>query len=135
MNDEIKKKSSEPFDWVTERSACSLPKVFKDLGAQLEEDVKTRNALRPNNSPYEFSVKEDVSDITVILQAGEVRKSVIFTLTPHSILAKDDKGNQLFDVTLTFTDDGKCRLNVNDQPREPWQVRRMALEELFFAPS
>ena len=135
MNDEIKKKNPEPFDWVTERSACSLPKVFKDLGEQLEADVKTRNGLRPNNAPYEFSVKQDVSDITVLLQAGDVRKSVIFSLTPHSIVARDDKGTQLFEVTLTFTDDGKCRLNVNDQPRESWQVRRMALEELFFAPS
>ena len=135
MNDEIKKKSPEPFDWVTERSACSLPKVFKDLGTQLEADVKTRNGLRPNNAPYAFSIKADVSDITVLLQAGDVQKSVIFTLTPHSILVRDDKGNQLFEVTLTFTDEGNCRLNVNDQPREPWQVRRMALEELFFAPS
>lgn len=135
MNDETKKKSPEPFDWVTERSACSLPKVFKDLGAQLEEDVKIRNGLRPNNAPYEFSVKTDVSDITVLLQSGDVRKSVIFSLTPRSVLARDDKGTQLFEVNITFTDDGRCRLNVNDQPREPWQVRRMALEELFFAPS
>jgi hypothetical protein len=128
-------KGAPQFDWVAERSACSLPKVFKDLGAQLAADVKTRNALRPNNSPYEFSVKEDVSDITVVLQAADVRKSIIFNLTAHSILVRDDEGNQLFEVTLTFTDDGKCRLNVNEQPREPWQVRRMALEELFFAPS
>jgi len=135
VNDETKKKSPEPFDWVTERSACSLPKVFKDLGAQLEEDVKIRNGLRPNNAPYEFSVKTDVSDITVLLQSGDVRKSVIFSLTPRSVLARDDKGTQLFEVNITFTDDGRCRLNVNDQPREPWQVRRMALEELFFAPS
>jgi hypothetical protein len=134
VNDKVDKGTPQ-FDWVTERAACSLPKVFKDLGSQLEADVKTRNALRPNNSPYEFSVKEDVSDITVLLQSADVRKAVVFRLTPHSILVRDDKGNELFEVTLTFTDDGKCRLNVSDQPREFWQVRRMALEELFFAPS
>ena len=70
MNDKVDKGTPQ-FDWVTERAACSLPKVFKDLGSQLEADVKTRNALRPNNSPYEFAVKEDVSDITVLLQSAD----------------------------------------------------------------
>ena len=51
MSDEPKK-DNEKFNWVTERSACSLPKVFNTLRSQVEEDVKTRNAQRPKNSPY-----------------------------------------------------------------------------------
>ena len=125
-------KNTPKFDWVTERSSCSLPKVFKTLRLQVEEDVKSRNALRPDNSPYEFSVAENVGDFTVLLKSKDLGQSVIFTLAEHSILVRDDKGNPLFTVTLTFTDEGKCRLNVNNQPRELWQVRRMALEELFF---
>ena len=65
------------FDWVTERSSCSLPNVFKALRLQAVEDTKTRNALRPNNSPYKFSVAENDSDFTVLLEAKDVRKSVI----------------------------------------------------------
>src|ERR1019366_3237833 len=42
-------KDISKFDWVTERSSCSLPNVFKALRLQTVEDVKTRNALRPNN--------------------------------------------------------------------------------------
>jgi hypothetical protein len=125
-------KNAPKFDWVTERSSCSLPKVFKTLRLQVEEDVKARNALRPNNSPYEFSIAEDAGDFTVTLQAKDVRQSVIFSLAEHAISVRDDKGTPMFEVTLTFTDEGKCRLNVKDQPRELWQVRRMALEELFF---
>jgi hypothetical protein len=125
-------KNAPKFDWVTERSSCSLPKVFKTLRLQVEDDVKSRNALRPDNSPYEFSVTEDTGDFTVTLQAKEIRQSVIFSLAEHAISVRDDKGNPMFDVTLTFTDEGKCRLNVNDQQLELWQVRRMALEELFF---
>ncbi len=34
-------KAAPKFNWVTERSSCSLPKIFKDLRAQVEEDVKT----------------------------------------------------------------------------------------------
>lgn len=135
-NSKVEKDKAEKnipkFDWVTERSSCSLPKVFKTLRLQVEEDVKSRNALRPNNFPYEFSIAENASDFTVTLQAKDVRQSVIFSLSERAISVRDDKGNPMFAVTLTFTDEGKCRLNLNNQPRELWQVRRMALEELFF---
>jgi hypothetical protein len=39
---------------------------------QAERRFKTRNALRPNNSPYEFSVVENSDDFTVLLQAKDV---------------------------------------------------------------
>jgi hypothetical protein len=130
--DEKVKKDVPKFDWVTERSSCSIPKVFKELRLQVEEDVKTRNALRPNNSPYEFSVKENGDDFAVLLEAKDVHRSVIFSLAEHAILVRDDKGHQMFEVTLTFNDEGKCRLNVNKEERDSWQVRRMALEELLF---
>ncbi|MGD0761094.1 MAG: hypothetical protein ABR921_19505 [Candidatus Sulfotelmatobacter sp.] len=125
-------KNAPKFDWVTERSSCSLPKVFKTLRLQVEEDVKSRNALRPDNSPYEFSLAENAGDFTVHLESKDLHQSVTFSLSEHAMSVRDDKGNPLFTVTLTFTDEGKCRLNVNNQPRELWQVRRMALEELFF---
>jgi len=125
-------KNTPKFNWVNERSSCALPKVFKALTLQVEEDVKTRNALRPNNSPYEFSVVEHGGEFTVLLEAKDVRKSVIFSLAEHAILVQDDKGNPMFDVTLTFNNEGECRLTVNGDERDFWQVRRMALEELLF---
>jgi hypothetical protein len=131
VNDKVEKDTSK-FDWVTARSLCSLPKVFKELRLQVEEDVKTRNALRPNNSPYEFSVMENGDDFTVVLEAKDVRRSVIFSLAEHAILVRDDKGKEMFEVTLTFNDEGECRLNVKEKDRDLWQVRRMALEELLF---
>jgi len=120
------------FNWVTERSLCSFPNVFKDLRLQVEEDVKTRNTLRPNNAPYEFSVAENGDDFTVLLKAGDFHKSVIFNLAEHAIVVRDDAGNATFEVTLTFNDEGQCRLHVNEKQLESWQVRRMALEELLF---
>jgi len=125
-------KEAPKFDWVTQRSQCSFPNVFKDLRLQVEEDVKTRNALRPNNAPYEFSVTENGGDFTVLLKAGEFHKSVIFGLAEHAIVVKDDAGNTTFEVTLTFNDQGQCRLHVNEKELELWQVRRIALEELLF---
>jgi len=121
------------FDWVTARGACSLPKVFTVLRLQVEEDVKTRNALRPKNAPYEFSVADKGSEFTVLLTAQDVHKSVTFRLAEHAILVRTEEGNPMFEVTLTFSDKGECILNVNAKERDLWQVRRMALEELLFS--
>ena len=120
------------FDWVTMRSSCSLPKIFKELRLEVEEDIKTRNALRPNNSPYEFSVSEKGQDFTVLLDAKDLKQSVTFSLADHAILVRDDKGNQVLEMTLKFDDHGECKLYVNGQERESWQVRRMALEDIMF---
>lgn len=120
------------FNWVTGRFACSLAAVFKELRLEVEGDVKTRNELRPPNSPYEFSVADTDSGFTVTLEAKEVRKSVRFKLAEHAILVKDDQDDTKFEVTLAFSDEGQCRLQVNHEQREYWQVRRMALEDLLF---
>jgi hypothetical protein len=126
VNDKVEK------DWVTARSLCSLPNVFKQLRLQVEEDVKTRNTLRPNNSPYGFSVTENGDEFTVVLEAADVRRSVAFSLAGHAILVRDFRGKEMFSVTLTFSEEGECKLNVQEKERELWQVRRMALEELLF---
>ena len=123
---------SDTVDWVTKRFLCSLPNVFKELISQLEQDVKTRNALRPNNSPYEFSATAHGDDFTVLLETGDVRKSVVLRRAEHAIVVLDDNGSTMFEVTLTFSDGGECRLHVNAEERDLWQVRRMALEKLLF---
>ena len=121
------------FDWVTKRSSCSLPKVFAALRQQVEEDVKIRNGLRPNHAPYEFSLTEDTAAFTVHLRAKEVDRSVTFSLAEHAILVRDnDKNGAMFQVTLAFNEHGECTLLANEEEREFWQIRRMALEDLMF---
>jgi hypothetical protein len=124
--------NKSPFNWVTERSHCSLPNVFHTLLQQVEDDVKTRNALRPEDSPYQFSLEENGADFSVVLTAGDVRDSVVFALREHAILVRSGADKQLFEITLDFTSEGECKLVVNDQQRDFWQVRRMALEGLMF---
>ena len=120
------------FDWVGARSACTLPKVYRQLMAEIEEDVKERNAQRPANSPYEFSIEEKGPQFSVILQAADFRRAITFCYEDHAIIVVDASGNQMFEVTLLFTEEGKCRLKAKEENRESWQVRRMALEDLLF---
>jgi hypothetical protein len=138
-NDNDKEEKNAPkFDWVTQRSACTLPKIFAALRQGVEEDVKTRNGLRPNLAPYEFSVAEDIDEFKVVLKAKDVQHSVSFKLEEHLISVRSDndkanaKAGPMLQVTLTFDDKGECKLHANEQERELWQVRRMALEDLMF---
>jgi hypothetical protein len=125
-------KNKAKFDWVAGRFSCSLAGAFKTLRLHVEEDVKTRNGLRPPNSPYEFSVADTDDGFTVTLESKEVRKSVNFHLAEHAIVVRDDQRELMFEVTLAFSDEGECKLQVNHEQRESWQVRRMALEGLMF---
>jgi hypothetical protein len=97
VSDQVEKETPK-FDWVAARSSCSLPNVFKELRLQVKEDVKTRNALRPNNSPYEFSVVENSDDFTVLLEAKDAHRSVIFSLAEHAIVVRDDKSTKTFEA-------------------------------------
>ena len=120
-------------DWVTQRFACSLPAVFKNLRLQIEEDVKTRNALRPENAPYEFFIADKNGEFVVSVRSDGASKAVTFRLAPHAILVGDDVGTSMFEISLSFSDQGHCLLVVNNQTLEDWQVRRLALEDLLFA--
>jgi hypothetical protein len=125
-------KAKAKFDWVSQRYSCSLPAVFKELRTQVEQDVKTRNGLRPNNAPYEFSLADHNGGFRVSLKGQELEMGVSFSLAEHAILVRDDKGVEMFAVTLTFNDQGECKLSVDSEDRDYWQVRRMALEGLMF---
>ncbi len=131
MTDKVEKDKSK-FDWIAGRSACSLPKVYKALKLEVEEDVRTRNAMRPDDAPYEFLVVEKDRQFEVVLDSIDLRRSVTFLYEEHAIIVLDSSGNQMFEVTLVFTDDGKCRMKAKEENRESWQVRRMALEDLLF---
>jgi hypothetical protein len=120
------------FDWVAQRAACSLPKIFKTLRADVEDDVRACNAQREDISAYEFSIEEKGKEFSVVLKAKEFTRSVTFCLEDHAINVLDHGGNHMFEIILNFDDSGKCRMKAKEENREPWQVRRMALEDLLF---
>ena len=120
------------FDWIAQRAGCTVPRVFITLRAEVEEDVKSRNALRPEGATYEFSVVDKGNSFAVALQTAAFYREVSFVLEDPVILVLDPSGNQLFDISVTFTSMGKCTLKAKEEACEPWQVRRMALEDLLF---
>jgi len=120
------------FAWVAGRAACTLPTVYAALRSDVANDVQVRNSIRPEDAPYEFLIEDKESRFSVVLEAKDFHRSVTFQLEDHAILVLDHSGNQMFEITLNFNDQGKCRMKAKDEYREPWQVRRMALEDLLF---
>lgn len=122
----------DTFDWVKERASCSLGIVFEKLKLELEEDVKTRNALRPENAPYSFATLQNGDKFLVLLNSNQVRRAVKFVLGTTVISVLDNENEPMFEATLTLNDTGQCRAKIKGEEREFWQLRRSALEDLFF---
>ena len=119
-------------NWVAVHSACTLPNVFRSIRQRVEADVKARNDIRPHSSPYEFTIGEGDDEFKVSLKHPEIHKSVFFSLTKNAIVILDDKRIKMFEVTSTFNDKSECILSVDHEPRELWQISRLALEGIFF---
>jgi len=124
------------FDWVTARSKCSAVSLFKELQLGVEADVEKRNGLRRNDEHTEFHFKRaGETRFSVIREAdGEDSMSVDFYLDKGVINVDGATGKHVFNVGLN--DQGKCVARIIEIEEstefELWQVRRKALEYLFW---
>ncbi len=119
----------ESFDWVTARAQCFPATVFEQLRLQVEEDVKTRNRLLAD--PHDaFAVVDNGNKFSVIVLGNPLRK-VTFSLANENISVQR-KGTVICEATLTLNDEGECKVKINGQERELWQLRKAVLEDLFF---
>src|SRR5215510_6487756 len=123
----------EDFNWINARSECSLAKVFELLKAEVGEDVNSRNALLPEGTANKFSTVTVGNVLTVMLVGlGAQPLSVKFTKRDHSIECRDADDKLIFDATPGLDHNGNCMIRIGNSYYELWQVRRLALEQLFF---
>lgn len=122
------------FSWVKERAACSVAEVFKQLQLDAEKDVEAANAVFGLNGVLEFRVTSNTpGDIIVVFREEHPSYEVRFCREVNGIRIKRTKEADMV-VTLTLNNEGRCKLKVNGEEEllDQWQVRRMALENLFF---
>ena len=120
------------IDWVTIRSRCSLAPVFETLKLQLAGDVDKRNSQVGDNL-YTLVVNEGRMSVVFQPEPGATfGQSVVFVLTRSAIEIVDTNGQLKFKATPTINNDGECRLKINGKEMELWQVRKLALEDIFF---
>ena len=125
------------FDWVAAQSRCSAASMFDDLETGVKEDVQRRNALpdRDDGSTFEFHDDEEgyeVSRLASRFNPPRIEATVRFNLAGRRIQVLGD-GIDL-DITAVVVLDaaGVCRFVVGEVMYAAWEIRRMALEQLFF---
>ena len=125
------------FDWVRARAACSLDVLFQQLRVAADRDVDSMNAVLKAADRTIVCELAEVGDRFLVTISGNAFPMRIaeFARTETSIAVSVEKGKKKFVAVPTLNPDGVCKLTVNNQELELWQVCRMALEDLFFGPS
>jgi hypothetical protein len=128
-------KKPDNFDWVTARHKCSAFMLFEKLKLLVSEDVELRNSIRVKNTgePYFKLLDTGRSAFSVTAEQMErqIHLSVMFNWRGNEITVASGQG-VIFKATVTLNNDGDCKPQIDGKEYDLWQLRKMALEGLFF---
>lgn len=126
----------ENFNWVKARAECSVAQMFEMLRLQVGEDVENRNSHPLKLQNCTLKMVPSAKSFSVVFDCdydAYASSSVTFTRTANDIqIRKENEKDPFLVATITLNDEGQCKFKVNGEEKESWQLRRMALEELFF---
>lgn len=126
----------DDFNWVSVRGKCSIRQMFEELKLGIAQDVEEMNKqTHPLGEPRNFKTAMDAK-VAKVFEDDPFRDrcpSILFVLAENVIKVKDGETNQLlFDISISLNDEGDCRFTVGGKERDSWQIRRTALEKLFY---
>jgi hypothetical protein len=132
----------DDFDWVVAQSKCSAASMFARLQTGVKEDVRRRNGLgllgRDDGWTFEFHVDGEEFEVSRV-EASGVTESMDSTLAlvrferaGRRIHVHGDGVDVEFTAVVSLDVAGVCRLVVGEAMYSEWEIRRMALEQLFF---
>ena len=127
---------SDDFDWVGAQAKCSAALMFERLQTHVEEDVRRRNGLlgRPDGWKFEFYAEDDadVFEVSRLVGSGKVAAVVQFERVGRRIHIQGEDIDVDLTAIVTVDTSGMCRFVVGEAMYSDWELRRMALELLFF---
>ena len=130
------------FDWVGAQAQCTAGSMFERLRTRVREDVQKRNGLfnRDDRSKFEFYEDEDKEfEVERHVPSGgtstKVTGVVTFVREGSRILVQGEDVDVDFVAVVTLDATGACRFVVGEAMYSDWEIRRMALELLFFEES
>ena len=129
--------ASDDVDWVAAQAHCTAATAFERLRAGAKEDVRRRNAVLGRDDGWTFEFAEDdagfdVSRIQGRLTGSNVLALVRFERAGLRINVRGEDVDVDFTAVLTLDAAGQCRFVVGEAMYSDWEIRRMALEQLFF---
>jgi hypothetical protein len=132
----------DDFDWVVAQSKCSAAAMFARLQTGVKEDVRRRNGLgllgRDDGWTFEFHVDGEEFEVSRVDASGVTESMdstlalVRFERAGRRIHVHGDGVDVEFTAVVSLDVTGVCRLVVGEAMYSEWEIRRMALEQLFF---
>ena len=124
----------DDFDWVGAQARCSAGLMFDRLQTRVEDDVRRRNSLldRADGWKFEFYAEDDAFEVSRLVAPAKVGAVVQFELTGRRIHVQGEDIDVDFTAIVALDTAGVCRFVVGEAMYSDWEIRRMALELLFF---
>ena len=127
--------TADNFDWVSAQAACTPEEMFKRLLDGARQDVDRRNsATTGRDDGWRFEVHSDDDDHFEVARVAGSKSSAFVTFErvgPRINIDGDGVDVQLF-ATVSINPSGQCRYFIGEQEFLGWEVRKQALDLLFF---
>jgi hypothetical protein len=120
------------FDWVTARFQRSILRMFARFKEGLVRDVEQRNKLsEKEQDTRRFRIEEHDESVLVLCDGVNVQpRQVSFQMSQATIVVTGSSSS--INAVLTLDVKGNCVFVVDDRIIVDWELRKRALEQLFF---
>ena len=127
--------SDDNFDWVTAQGGCSAAQMFKKLQDGVKADVDRRNGAgfgRSDNWRFEFHEDDSGFEVVRVTESAKAGAVVTFELEGPRINIMGDGVDVHIVAVVGINHSGECRYYVGEGEYLGWEVRKQALDQLFF---
>ena len=121
------------WDWVGARRACSAKLMFESLRQAANRNVDAMMVTTSQGGTFN-AFHFVPGDETAFGVGGDDARGVRFSLADHEISVESNRLTPpiLLKARVVLSDDGECRLAVDDRLLQEWQFLKLVLEPLFF---
>lgn len=127
---------TDDFDWVTAQAGCTTELMFQRLLDGARKDVDKRNAAgfgRTDNWKFELNIDSEAQfEVARITDASKASAFVTFEREGIRINVVGDGVDVQFTAITGINAAGDCRYFVGEHEYLGWEVRKLALDLLFF---
>jgi len=130
--------SDDNFDWVTAQAGCSAVQMFQNLQDGAKVDVERRNLAASGRSDtwrFEFHDGDEGFEVVRIAASSKDGAAVTFALDGPRINIDGDGVDLRITAVVGINPAGECRYFVGELEFLGWEIRKQALDLLFFEDS
>ena len=131
--------TADDFDWVAAQAACTTEQMFQRLRDGAQKDVERRNASgfgRKDQWKFELNVDDEQSfEVARTGPTSTGSAFVTFEREGTRINVSGDGVDVQFTAITGINPAGQCRYFVGEHEYVGWEIRKMALDLLFFEES